>query len=316
MSATPRIVVIGSANTDMMVRVATLPIPGQTVVGMGFAVSQGGKGANQAVAAARLGATVTFVTRLGRDAFGQAAEAAYQREGLDLKYLVWDEEAASGVALILVDEGGENIIAVAPGANFCLSPGDVRAGEEAIRAADCVLLQLEIPIECVETAIALARKHGKRVVLNPAPVGQLAPALLQEVDILTPNETEFAALSGVTTRSLLRDQDAAGDFRLRHGIRNLVITMGSQGALIVGENHTNLVPAFKVQAVDTTGAGDAFNGGLAVALARGEDLERAVRFANAVGALSVAAAGAQSSLPTREQVERLLESGAVEQPKA
>ncbi len=299
----PKIVVIGSANTDMVVRTERIPSPGETVLGGEYQMGQGGKGANQAVAAARLGGEVTFVARLGRDALGRESYAAYQAEGINLDFLIWDETGPSGVALIIVNQAGENIIAVAPGANAHLSPADIQAAEPAIRNADCLLLQLEIPLQTVQAAVDLAARHQVRVILNPAPAAALPSALLSKVDLLTPNETEAALLAEVST-----EQDPAQLGRLlrqKYGVRQVVITLGKAGALICGDRAERL-PAFAVRPVDTVGAGDAFNGSLAVALGRGADLRAAVRFANAAAALSTTRPGAQSAMATAAEVDGML----------
>jgi len=301
----PKIVVIGSANTDMVVKVEHLPEPGETVLGGDYIQSRGGKGANQAVAAARLGAGVTFVARLGADAFGKEAFAAYQAEGIDTQYIVWDETALSGVALIMVNRAGENFIAVASGANAKLSPVDVLAAEAAIRQADCVLLQLEIPLETVCAAVDLAHRYGVRVILNPAPAAALPAELLAKVDTLTPNETEAAELAGGF--SARHATNVAAILRNKHKIENIVVTLGEKGALIAGFQNQIVAP-YAVTPVDTTGAGDAFNGGLALALARGDDLAAAVRFANAVAALSTTRPGAQQAMPTLAEVEAFLKT--------
>jgi ribokinase len=299
----PKIVVVGSANTDMVVKVEHLPRPGETVLGGRFFSVQGGKGANQAVAAARLGGDVTFVARLGRDDLGKAAAEAYRQEGICLDYLVEDENASSGVALILVNAAGENSIAVAPGANGQLSPADVLAAEEAIAQADVLLVQLEIPLETVKAAAELAKKHGVRVILNPAPAAMLPKSLLALVDILTPNETEAAILAQGKASDAL---ELAQQLHTISGVGIIVMTLGSQGALLFQAGRATIVPSHPVEPVDTVAAGDAFNGALAVALARGDSLTAAIRFANAVGALSVTRAGAQPSLPTAAEVSDFL----------
>jgi len=299
----PKIVVIGSSNTDMVVYVTHLPSAGETVLGHQFESSRGGKGANQAISAARLGAEVCFVTRLGRDNFGEESFKCYVQEGLDTDFIVWDEKEPSGVALIMVERSGENSIAVASGANAHLSPQDVEAAASAIRSASCILLQLEIPLETVEAAVNLASKSGVRIILNPAPAVQLPASLLKKVDILTPNEKEADLLAAGYTSAHVGD--VAGFLYQQSGVRNLVITMGAKGSVICGSSNA-FVPGFPIQAIDTTGAGDAFNGGLAVGLARGDDLITAVRYANAVGALSTTQSGAQSSLPSASQVENFL----------
>lgn len=295
----PRIVVVGSANTDMVVRTQHLPLPGETVLGGKFIMTAGGKGANQAVAAARLGAEVTFVARLGRDVFGDRALVGYQAEDINTDYIVRDDEEASGVALIVVDEAAENIITVAPGANGRLSPADVRAAERAIAEADGVLLQLEIPLEAVRTAIELARRHHVRVILNPAPARVLPDEVLRGIDVLTPNENEAAKLMGEQVDSPL-------EALIARGVGRVVMTCGARGCEVVSDGGRQHVPGVHVEAVDTTGAGDCFNGALAVALARGLNMIEAVQYANAAAALAVTRFGAQIALPTDEEVQQFL----------
>ncbi len=303
----PKVVVVGSANMDMVVQVSHLPIAGETVLGGTFVRARGGKGANQAVTAARLGGEVTFVARLGRDMFGQESVTAYQAEGINVDHIIWDDETPSGVALIMVNQAGENIIAVAPGANSRLAPEDMMAAEGAIKEASCVLMQLEIPLETVRVAVELAARHNVRVILNPAPAVPLSGDLLKKVDILTPNESEVTALAG--EYATVRVMDAMPLLYHSSGVQTLVVTLGARGALIIDHyGKKTQVPAFPVKAVDTTGAGDAFNGALAVALARGDKLTEAVRYANAAGALAVSRVGAQPSLPTNEEVKQFLDS--------
>ncbi len=298
----PRIVVVGSSNTDLVVRAPALPGPGETVLGSSFLIAPGGKGANQAVAAARLGARVTLVVRLGADDFGDRALAALGREGIDTRFVARDAEAASGVALIVVSESGENAIAVAPGANMRLTAADVDRAAPAIREADMLLLQLETPLPTVRHAATLAMKAGVPVILNPAPAAPLAGELLSRVSVLTPNELEAAALTGASAYGVDAARQAAQRLHAS-GVANVVITLGREGALMEGEAGSGHVPGCTVTAVDTTAAGDAFNGALAVALAEGASLEHAVRFANRAAALSITRPGAQPSLPTREAVE-------------
>jgi ribokinase len=297
----PKIVVVGSSNTDMVVRAEHIPLPGETVLGGKFIMTAGGKGANQAVAAARLGAEVTFIARLGRDVFGDRSLAGYQAEGIHTDYIVRDEEEASGVALIVVDSAAENIIAVAPGANGCLSVEDVCAAEPVIAEADGVLLQLEIPLGAVRAAIDLARRHGVRVILNPAPARALADDVLSGVDVLTPNENEAVKLIGEQAASTLEALVA----RITGSV---VMTCGASGCKVVAGGQRQHVPGFHVEAVDTTGAGDCFNGALAVALARGLEMAEAVRYASAAAALAVTRFGAQASLPIDEEVQDFLRS--------
>jgi ribokinase len=299
----PKIVVVGSANTDMLVHVQNLPQPGETVLGGDYIQSQGGKGANQAVAAAKLGADVTFVARLGMDAFGDASIAAYLVEGINTDYIIRDKKTASGVALILVNHQGENIIAVSPGANAKLSSEDILSAEKEIKDAKFLLVQLEIPLETVQTAISLAVKYHVPVILNPAPAIQLPISLLEMVDYLTPNQTEVAILASAYSAADI--SEAADLLRSKFKVKNIIITLGEKGAKIISAQN-QIVPSFPVHPVDTTGAGDSFNGGLAVALARGNNLGDAVKFANAVAALSTTGTGAQTSMPTQNAVEDFL----------
>ncbi len=300
----PKIVVVGSANTDFEIRVPQLPTHGQSVLGDHFRVARGGKGANQAVAAARLGGKVTFVARLGMDAFGNDAIAAYQHEGISTEYIVRDRETPSGVALILVNHQGENMIAIAPGANGHLTEADVRAAEKTIREADCLLLQLEVPLRAVQTAAELAHHNHVRVILNPAPAKRLPPELLQQVDCLTPNETEAEILSGEALAS--EDEDFLTHLPSVIPVPNLILTLGSKGACLLSKGGRTFIPPFKVTPVDTTASGDAFNGALAVALARGEPIHRAILYANAAGALTATKLGALPSLPTTEELNRFI----------
>ena len=300
MASQPRIVVVGSANTDMVVKTERIPGPGETVIGGDFIMAAGGKGANQAVAAARLGAQVTFVACLGQDVFGDQAVAGYQREGIDTSLIVRDTDAASGVALISVDAHGENSIAVASGANARLTPADVERARDAIAHADVVLVQLEVPIESVRRAIELAHSSGTPVILNPAPAKEIEPSLLAQVSIATPNEHEIKVVVGESRR------EQAITRMLEAGTDTVLVTLGKQGVLWATKDGQQHIPAFAVQATDTTAAGDAFNGGLACALARGLPMTEAIRYANAVAAISVTRMGAQPSLPTADEVKTFL----------
>lgn len=302
----PRIVVVGSANTDLVVQADRLPTPGETVLGGDLITTQGGKGANQAVAAARLGAKVTFVARIGGDAFGRETLSALRREGLDVRYVAQDPEAPSGVAMIVIGPGGQNLIAVAPGANRRLSGADVGAAKSAFEGAGVVLIELETPVEAGLMAARLGREAGATVILNPAPAPSdpLPDALFRAVDILTPNETEAAVLSGD------RSPEGAAKVLLGQGVDTVIVTLGEAGALVATRfEAAQRVPGFRVKAVDTTAAGDAFNGGLAVALGRGKPLRQAVRYAHAAAALTVTKLGAQPSLPTADEVETFLSKG-------
>lgn len=303
-----RIVVVGSANVDLVIQTPHLPQPGETVLGGQFLTAMGGKGANQAVGAARLGATVTFVARVGDDSFGQQCLAAYQKERIDTQYISVTSDTATGIALIAVAADGENTIIVASGANMALTPSDVAAAEPAFAGADILVLQLEVPLETSIAAARLAHRHDLRVVLNPAPAQQLPDALLDEVDIITPNRIELAQMMRLSAEDVqaMSDDDLART-ALRLGPRSAVITLGADGALAADPGGWTRVPAFRVDAVDTTAAGDSFTAGLAVALARGETrLADAVRFASACGALTATRLGAQPSLPTAAEVDRFL----------
>jgi len=301
------IVVVGSTNTDMIIRTPRIPRPGETILGEDFFMAAGGKGANQAVAAARAGGQVTFVARVGRDVFGRQAIEGFRQEGINVKHIACDPEKPSGVALIFVSESGENSIAVASGANSRLSPQDVERADQAIGAAKILVTQLEIPLETVESAVRLAGRHGVPVVLNPAPARPLSDDLLQHVAVITPNETEAELLTGIP----LENDDAieqAADVLLGRGVRAAAITLGALGVFLATGRKRCRLPAFPVTPVDTTAAGDVFNGALAVALAEDPDLERAVRFATAAAAISVTRLGAQPSAPAREDILRLLTS--------
>ena len=299
------ILVVGSSNTDMIIKMARIPKPGETVIGGEFSSAPGGKGANQAVGAARAGGSVTFIARIGRDMFGDNAVAGFVAEGINVDYVVRDRTSPSGVALIFVSENGENSIAVASGANARLTPADVRKARRAFRQASALLLQLETPLDTVEVAAQLMASSGGCVILNPAPARPLPDRLLRQVYLLTPNESEAELLIGVAVDNADGAARAA-DALLSRGVRNVIITMGARGALVAGEDVRQLIPAFKVKAVDTTGAGDIFNGTLALALAEGKPLLEAARFASAAAAISVTRMGAQTSAPTRAEIERLL----------
>ena len=298
----PHIVVVGSSNTDMVVKTKRIPGVGETVTGGNFVMAAGGKGANQAVAAARLGAEVTFVAKVGQDMFGDRAIEAYRAEGIITDCIFRDSQNATGVALILVDDRGENLISVASGANHALTVEEVDGTAQRIRAADVVMLQLEIPLDVVQRVAELAADAGVPVILDPAPApdGPLPSSLLRRVTYLTPNESESRKLTGLAVEDESTARRAAQKL-LQQGIRNVVVTLGSKGALVAGDE-TLFVPAHPVEALDSTAAGDAFNGGLAAALAQGETIAEAVRQGSLVAAVSVTRMGAQPSLPTREEI--------------
>jgi len=302
----PKVVVVGSSNTDMVTKLERLPIPGETLIAKSFIIAAGGKGANQAVATARLGGEVTFVARVGTDIFGEQAVQNFQKEGIITDFIVKDNENPSGVALIFVDQEGENCIAVASGANSKLSPEDVTAAKEKIKDAKVLLLQLETPLETVRYAARLASEAGAKVILNPAPARELDGALLNLITILTPNEPETELLTGVKVEDEKSAREAAEILR-KKGVANLIITMGTKGSFLVTEEQAILIPTKKVKAVDTTAAGDAFNGALAYAIAEQKPLEEAIRFANLTGAFSATKLGAQPSMPTLDELHQFME---------
>lgn len=295
------IYVIGSSNTDMVVKTEKLPMPGETVIGGTFFMNPGGKGANQAVAAARLGGHVTFIARVGADLFGAQALQQFQQENIDTRFVTQDPAYPSGVALIGVDRQGENAIIVAPGSNRQLNVKDVANAFESIEEGSIILIQMEIPQETVEFAILSGKKKNCDVILNPAPVQPVDGNALQNLSIITPNETETEMLTGIRIMNLNDAEQAAR--QLHHsGVPNVIITLGSKGAFVSTGSNCKLVAAPKVKAVDTTAGGDCFNGALAVALAEGMTIEEAVAFACHAASLSVTRMGAQSSMPYRREV--------------
>jgi ribokinase len=302
--------VIGSSNTDMVIRAGHTPKPGETILGGEFSCVAGGKGANQAVSAARAGAAVTFVARLGEDMFGEKALAGLAAEKIDVRHIVRDSANPSGVALIVVGSRGENSIAVAPGANARLSAVDVRKAARALCEAELVLVQLEIPLRTVEAVIEMATKAGVRIILNPAPAQPLPGRLLRQVYLLTPNETEVELLSGVKVTNKATAAKAAG-ILLRRGVQNVIITLGARGAFFAEPKANHFLPGYKVKAVDCTGAGDVFNGALAAALAQHRPLLEAARFAVAAAAISVTRPGAQNSAPHRHEIDHFLATGRI-----
>lgn len=297
------IVVIGSSNTDMIVKTPYIPLPGETILGGTFNTAAGGKGANQAVSCARAGGKVTFVARVGDDMFGEQALRGFRKDGINVDFVVKDGRAPSGVALIIVDDKGQNSIAVASGANSNLSVPDVEAAADTISSAAFLLMQLEIPIETVAAAARMAADKNVRVILNPAPAQPLSDELLRNVTIITPNETEASMLTGIKVEDQASACKAA-ETLVSKGVKSVIITMGSAGAYVHCDDFRGMVPGFKVEAVDTTAAGDTFSGTLAVALAEGKTLEQATVFANAAAALSVTKLGAQPSAPNRAAIEQ------------
>ena len=295
-----RILVIGSSNTDMTVKSGRLPAPGETVLGGRFIMGAGGKGANQAVAAARLGGEVCFVCKVGRDELGDKAVRGYEKEGIDTSRILRSDKP-SGVALILVDEKGENSIAVAPGANSDFSVEDIDSIADIIRSAGILILQLEIPVESVLRAAQIAKEAGVYVILNPAPACILPEEIYPCVNLLTPNQTEISGMTGIE----VHDSDSARESvrtLMEKGVENVVLTMGSKGAMVCSKGSFTTISALKVTAVDTTAAGDTFCGALGVALSEGCNLKDCAVFATRAAALSVQKMGAQDSIPYRKEI--------------
>lgn len=297
------IAVVGSLNLDLIARVARLPVPGETVSAVAYQQSLGGKGANQAVAAARAGSMVQFVGRVGADPAGAALRMSLGEAGVDTTYVIEDVGGSTGTALIAVDNRGDNTIIVVPGVNAHLEPSDVDAARDVIERSSILILQLEIPLETVRYAAGMAQRSGTTVILNPSPSQELPAPLLDLVDILVPNEEEVGYLSGMGSPV---DPTTAAGMLCSNGVEAVVITLGSQGAAIVDRNGETDIQAYEVEAVDTTGAGDAFVGNLAAALDAGRSLEESARFASAAAALSVQVAGAQPSMPTKEETDAFI----------
>ncbi|MCA9411512.1 MAG: ribokinase [Candidatus Omnitrophica bacterium] len=300
-----RVVVVGSTNVDLVVQAPKLPAPGESVLGGVFQQFQGGKGANQAVAAARGGAGVEFIGRVGSDKYGEDAKASLSQAGVQLAHFVQDPELPTGIALIVVDAAGENQIAVAWGANGALSPNQIDEALEALETADVILTQLEMPIESVERVAELAHRLGKTFVLNPAPVQPLPDSLLMKVDIVTPNLGELGELTGRDIDSLDSVESAAKHL-LSKGCGAVVVTQGAEGCLAVTPEESWWVKAIEVDARDTVGAGDCFSGNLAAALAEGLTLKEGIKWATVAAGLSVTRLGAQASMPARDEIERYL----------
>lgn len=299
---TGKILVVGSTNTDMVVKTDHLPRPGETVLGGTFLMNPGGKGANQAVAAARLGAEVTFVCKTGNDLFGVTTRQQLAEEGIDTSFVFTDPHEPSGVALIAVDNRAENTIVVASGANANLLPLDINKALTAIDACDLVLMQLETPMPTIEYVASLAAERGKRVVLNPAPAATLSEQLLKNLYLITPNETEAELITGIPVRDERSAEQAARTIH-RAGVRHVIVTLGKKGALLREGGRCEVIPAYRVEAVDTTAAGDVFNAGLVVALSEGRNLTDAVRFGAKAAAISVTRMGAQASAPYRSETD-------------
>ncbi|HTS45662.1 MAG TPA: ribokinase [Puia sp.] len=295
------IVVVGSSNTDMVVLTDHLPAGGETVLGGEFFMNPGGKGANQAVAASRLGGAVTFIAKIGNDIFGKQAVELLKKEGINTSYILEDPDHPSGIALITVDRQGENCIVVASGSNANLRQGDIQKVKEIIQQAGIVLLQLEIPQPSVEYVVQIAAAAGAKVILNPAPARTLPDALLGRLSIITPNETETEILTGIK----IKDEESAerAAIKLREkGVDTVIITMGSRGAFVFNDDVCEMIPAPAVQAIDTTAAGDVFNGALSVALSENKSIYEAVFYACSAASISVTRRGAQASAPFRNEI--------------
>lgn len=292
-----KILIIGSSNTDMVIKAARIPVPGETILGGEFKMGPGGKGANQAVAAARLGGDVTFVCKVGRDVFGEKSVENYKKDGIKTDHILYSEKP-SGVALILVDDQGENVISVAPGANGDITVEDIESVRPVIEAADYVILQLEIPVEAVAKAAEIGKAAGACVILNPAPACKLPEEIFKNISLITPNQTEMALLTGVEgdiTLAMKKLQEM--------GVKDIILTLGSKGSAIWNGESYEIVPAQKVKAVDATAAGDTFCGGLCVALSEGLDLKAAAEFATKASAMTVQKLGAQESIPYRSEIK-------------
>lgn len=299
------LIVIGSSNTDLVVKVEKLPKEGETVLGEELKIFYGGKGANQAIAAKKAGADVLFITKLGRDIYGERYQENLIAHGIDPSGIIFDDKAPSGIAIIAIDKKGENQIVVSPGSNLRLLPSDIDNIKNHFHSKAVMLLQLEIPLETVEHSLRIAKSMGIRTVLNPAPARKLSKKMIKNIDILTPNETELKILTGLDVKQKQGAEEAAMRL-LDLGAAHVMITLGEKGSFLLGRDKKISVPAYRVKAVDSTAAGDAFNGVLADSLLRGMSLEDAMRYANAAGALTVTKMGAQPSLPFRQEIERFL----------
>ena len=311
----PVIVVVGSYATGLTMKVERIPGPGETLLGTGYRVDYGGKGSNQAVGSARLGAQIRFVAKIGKDSFGDMALRLYREEGVDVAFVKRSGDAPTGVGFIVVEaHSGQNSIAIDPGANELLKSGDVSKAGRAFHSASVVLTQLEIPVEAAEQALEVGRSVGAITILNPAPVRPLPASVLRLVDVLTPNEKEARVLVGRPPDLAVDAETVARDL-IRSGVKRVVMTLGEKGALLVDSSQEKHFSAIQMRPVDTTGAGDAFNAGLAVALAQGSTIEEAVRFAIVTGAMAVMKEGVIPSLPRRDEVIAFCTARAVRAPR-
>ncbi|HMC86857.1 MAG TPA: ribokinase [Chitinophagaceae bacterium] len=295
-----QIFVIGSSNTDMVVKTAELPLPGETILGGTFFMNAGGKGANQAVAAARLGGNVTLVTKLGNDIFGKQTMEGFKKENIDTKYVFLDNNNPSGTALIIVNAEGENCIVVAPGANANLLPSDIERVKN-IGEASIILMQLEIPIHTIEYVAKLAKSNHQKLIINPAPAQNLDDELLRGLFLITPNETEAFLLTGIKVVDEATASTASQVF-LKKGVKNVIITLGREGAYFQNDNLKIKINAPAVKTLDTTAAGDTFNGAISVAITENMDWEKALQFSVQAASISVTRMGAQSSVPYRKEL--------------
>lgn len=300
-----KIIVLGSSNSDLIIKTDKIPKPGETVIGGKFFQAAGGKGANQAVAAARAGGDVTFISSVGNDAFGIKAIEGFKKDGIGVDFVKIDDKEATGTALIFIDKDGENSIAVASGANLSLDELHLNTAIERVKGADVLLVQLEIPMKTVEAAVKIACSAGVKVILNPAPAQPLSDKLLKCISILTPNESEAELLTGIEVKDE-KDAEKAAKILMNKGVGIVIVTLGTKGALFATKEGTKLLSGFKVEAQDTTAAGDVFNGALAVAVSENKELSDAIKFAHAAAAISVTRLGAQPSAPKRNEIEKML----------
>ncbi|MEO8232334.1 MAG: ribokinase [Ignavibacteriota bacterium] len=307
-----KVVVIGSYNADMTIKTKRIPSPGETVIGGFFSTGGGGKGANQAIAAARLGADVSFIARVGNDLLGQEAIQRLNEEHIDTRFIFRDSELPTGVAFIVVDDKAENSIVVASGANAALSEDDIENVKTEILSADILLVQLESPVDTIKAAIKMAREKGATVILNPAPAQKLDKDFLINVDIITPNIVEAEMLTGIKITDSNSLELIANKF-IEFGIKNVLITLGYKGYFAALPNSMEHVPSFKVTSIDTTGAGDVFSGSLAAFLAEGIPIEKAARMSNAAASISVTCLGAQNAAPKRIEVDEFMATYKVEE---
>ncbi|MHB1393017.1 MAG: ribokinase [Clostridia bacterium] len=299
------IAVVGSLNMDLVTYTARMPVTGETIMGKNFRQIPGGKGANQADAIAKLGAEVKMIGCVGYDDMGNTLLEALQNDGVDVARVKRVDGISTGIASITVDASGNNCIIVVPGANHKLSIEDLQASYEVIQNSEVVVAQLEVPIETVKFAIKTAKQMGKLTILNPAPAIELEDEFLSNVDILVPNDTELELLSGIQVNKV-GDLESAAQILINKGVRELIVTLGSKGCIHINKSGSKAYPAYKVNAIDTTAAGDSFIGALSAAISEGKSFEEAIGFAMAVGALTVTKEGAQSSLPLREEVEAFI----------